>query len=99
VILLSGHLDVDPDQRDTFITACQSLMTATRAEPGCGHYAFSADLDDPGRFHVAEQWADEDAIASHSGSPHMAEFLGAIGPLVRGADITKWTGATGEKFM
>ena len=48
---------------------------------------------------MSEQWTDEASIASHTGSAHMAEFLGTIGTLIRGASITKWTGATGEKFM
>ena len=99
MIIVNGYIDVDPDQRETFVVAAQSLMSATRAEAGCEHYAFSADLDDPGRFYVSERWADEDAVTGHMGQPHMAEFLTAIGSVVRGADLIKYTGATGEKLM
>ena len=99
MIIVNGTIDVDPDQRDTFIEAARALMTDTRAEAGCESYAFAADLDDPGRFHVAERWADDAAVAGHMASPHMAAFLGAIGGAVRGASLTKYTGATAEKLM
>jgi quinol monooxygenase YgiN len=99
VILVTGSIDVDPAQRDTFVAAAQAVQSATRDEAGCEHYAFAADLDDPGKFHVTERWADDDAMNTHMASAHMAEFLGAIGPVVRGAGLTKWTGATGEKLM
>jgi quinol monooxygenase YgiN len=99
VILVTGTLDVDPDQRDAFIEAAQTLMTATRAEAGCEHYAFTADLDDPGRFHVTERWTGDDVMNTHMAAPHMAEFMGAVGGLVKGVSLTKWEGATGSKLM
>ena len=99
MILVTGTIDVDPAQRDAFIAACQTVQAKTREETGCEAYAFSADLDDPGRFHVSERWADEDAINGHMASPHMAEFMGALGGLVKAGSLTKWTGAEGSKLM
>ena len=99
MILVTGIIDVDPDQREAFIAAAQAAMEPTRAEDGCEHYAFSADLDDPGRFHVSERWASEEAMTAHMASPHLAAFMGAMGGLVRGASLTKWEGATGSKLM
>lgn len=99
MILVTGTIDVDPDQRDTFVKAAQEVMTATRAEAGCEQYVFSADLDDAGRFHVVERWAGEDEMTAHMGSDHLAAFMGAIGGIVKGASLTKWAGATGEKLM
>ena len=99
MILVTGYIDVDPGQRDSFIAAVKAVQAKTREEPGNQHYVFSADLEDDGRFFVNEHWADEDAIASHMASPHMAEFLGALGGLVRGAELIKYSGATAEKLM
>ena len=99
MILVTGYIDVDPAQRDTFLNAVKAVQAKTREEPGNEHYVFSADLEDDGRFHVEEHWADEDAIAGHMASPHMAEFLGAIGGVVRGASLMKYSGATPEKLM
>ena len=99
MIIVNGTIDVDPDQRDAFIEAARALMADTRAEAGCEGYAFAADLDDPGRFHVTENWADDDAVAGHMASPHMATFFGAVGGAVKGASLMKYTGATAEKLM
>ena len=99
MILVTGFIDVDPAQRDTFIAAVKAVQAKTREEPGNERYVFSADLDDDGRFYVNEHWADEDAINGHMASSHMAEFLGAIGGAVRGAELMKYSGATTEKLM
>lgn len=99
MILVTGTIDVDPEQRDAFIEAARKLMAATRAETGCELYSFAADLDEPGRFHISERWADEDAMNAHMGQAHLAEFMGAIGPMARGSSLTKWDGATGSKLM
>jgi quinol monooxygenase YgiN len=99
VNIVTGYIDVDPEQRDAFVAAVGKVVSATRAEAGCEQYVFSADLDDASRFHVTEHWTDDDAMASHMASPHMAAFLGSIGGIVRGASLTKWAGATGEKLM
>lgn len=99
-ILVTGTLDIDPANRDAAIEAIGTLMTATRAEEGCEQYVFSADLDDPGRFHISERWASQAAMDAHMGSAHMADFMGAAGGLgIKGSSLTKWTGATPEKLM
>lgn len=99
MILVTGSIDVDPDQRDAFIEAARKVMAASCSEDGCEQYVFSADLDDSGRFHISERWAGEDAMAAHMGQAHLAAFLGSIGAMVRGSSLTKWTGATGERLM
>ncbi len=98
-ILVTGTIDIDPDQRDAFVDAARTLMSATRAEDGCEHYAFSADVDDPGRFHLSERWADEESLAAHGKAPHFAAFMGAVGGMARGGSATRWDGATGSKLM
>jgi quinol monooxygenase YgiN len=92
-ILVIGTLDIDPANRDTFVVAVQSLMKDTRAESGCESYTFSADLDDPGRFHVSERWADQASSDAHGASAHFLAFMGRMGEFgVKGADLAKWTG-------
>jgi quinol monooxygenase YgiN len=97
--LVTGTLDVNADRRDDFLPIVAKLMAATRAEAGCEAYTFSADLDDPNRFHISEQWADQAAVDGHNASPHMAEFMGSLGGIVAGASLTMWNGATGTKLM
>jgi quinol monooxygenase YgiN len=99
-IIVTGTIDLDPAQHDAAVAVFTQAMAATREEPGCEGYTFSADLEDPGRFHVREQWADGAAIDTHMASPNLAALVGAMGPLgVTGAALTKWEGATGSTLM
>jgi quinol monooxygenase YgiN len=99
-ILVTGTIDLDPANRDAFAAACQQLMAATHQEAGCEHYSFSADLDDPGRFHISERWSTQEEMDAHSASDHLAAFMGQLGGFgVRGASLTKWEGATGSPLL
>lgn len=99
-ILVTGVIDLDPAKRDDAIAAVTECMEATHAEDGCEHYAFSADLSDPGRFYVSEQWASKAAMDAHSASPHLAALLGKMGALgVTAASLTSWAGAEPTKMM
>ena len=99
-ILVTGTMDIDPAKRDDFIAAATAVMEGSQAEEGCEHYAFSADLHDPGRFHISEQWAGKEAMDTHGAAPHFLAFLGAMGGMgVKAATVTKWEGATGSPLM
>ena len=99
-IIVTGTIDLDPANRDAAIEAFKTCMAVTRAEEGNEGYVFAADVEDPGRFHVTEQWRDAEAMASHSASPHLAELISQMGALgVTSASLMKWEGATGSKLM
>lgn len=99
-IIVTGVIDLDPAKRDEFIAAAVACMTATREEDGNERYAFSADVEDAGRFHVVEQWASQADIDTHMATPHLATFMGAMGDFgVTGVTLTAWTGATPNKLM
>ncbi len=99
-IIITGTIDLDPANRDAAIKAFSDCMEATRAEDGCEVYAFSADLADPGRFHVSEQWRDQAANDAHGAGPALATLMGAMGSLgVTGASLTAWHGAEPKKLM
>jgi quinol monooxygenase YgiN len=99
-ILVTGTIDLDPANRDQAIATFTECMVATRAEDGCEHYSFAADVEDPGRFHVSEQWASQEAMDTHMQTPHLAALMTAMGTLgVTGASLTKWDGATASKLM
>ncbi len=99
-ILVTGTLDLDPAKRDEFIAAAQAVMEGSQAEAGCERYVFSADLLDPGKFHVSEQWVDQAAIDAHGGAPHFQGFMAAMGGFgVTGATILRWDGATSSPLF
>jgi quinol monooxygenase YgiN len=99
-IIVTGTIDLDPAKRDTFIEAAVACMAATRAEDGNEAYSFSADVENPGRFYVTEQWASQAAIDTHMATDHLAAFMGTMGAAgVTGASLTQWNGAEAKKLM
>jgi quinol monooxygenase YgiN len=87
VIVVTGHLTLNPDQRDTAVGAIRILVEATRAEEGNEEYRYSFDLDDPNRLNLEERWATQEAMDAHMVAPHFASFMEAIGPCI-GGDVS-----------
>jgi len=90
VIIISGTVDVDPEQREAALSAAQPHMRATRSLAGCLDYVWSADPLVPGRIYVYERWESRDHLATHFESPHfpaMRDTIAAHG--IRGLDVAK----------
>lgn len=62
MIVVTGHLSVDPADRHLLLAASQSAVHAARGASGCLDFAVSPDPIDPGRVNVAERWADRTAL-------------------------------------
>jgi quinol monooxygenase YgiN len=91
MLIIAGTLDVAPENRAKLLEAAEPLMRASEAEDGCHTYRMTPDQLDAGRVRIFELWESEEAVASHFGQPHMAEFGAAIGGLgVSGSDLTKY---------
>ena len=91
MLIVAGHVRVDPAHREAANAAANAVMAATRAEPGCISYTFSADLDDESLFHVFEEWQSQADLDAHFQTPHMASFQAALGGLgVRDMRIQKY---------
>jgi len=100
MILITGHIDFDPARRNDVLAALGPLTEASRAEPGCLQYTFSADLDDPGRVHVVERWESAETMQTHMTSPHFGQFGQAMQSLgVRGVDITRHEVASSKPLL
>ena len=65
MLIVEGTIDVEPAERDAFLQGRRDGVLATRSEPGCIDYAFSADLVDPGRVRVFERWESAEALDAH----------------------------------
>jgi quinol monooxygenase YgiN len=98
-ILVTGTIDFDPAHHDAAVAAAKVVMEITAKEPGCELYVFSADLSDPGRFHLSERWTDAESLAAHSKGAHLKDFGRALRDAgAKGNSITRWDGATGQKL-
>lgn len=56
MIIISGTLYVDADDRAAYLDDCRKVVELARAAPGCLDFALSADLLEPGRINVYERW-------------------------------------------
>ncbi len=80
MIIVAGYIDVDPAVRGEFLEAMRDTIVATRSEPGCIEYTFSADAVEPGRVRLFEQWETKDDLGTHLAagarqpSPASAQF-------------------------
>ena len=56
MVVVAGWIDVDAKVRDAYLTSRLEAMVATREEPGCIEYVFSADPIDLERVRLFEPW-------------------------------------------
>jgi quinol monooxygenase YgiN len=87
MIVVSGEFEIEAADREAGLAAAVRMATETRKEAGCQSYAFYADVEEPARIRVFEEWESGEALELHFKTPHMAEFRAALGriKMVRGA--------------
>jgi quinol monooxygenase YgiN len=68
MVIVSGHLSVDPTERLSYVEGCREVVRLARAAPGCLDFAISADLLDEGRVNVYERWASQADVEAFRGS-------------------------------
>ena len=58
--------------------AIAAMEQASQAEEGCDDYTFSVELNNPDMLRITERWQSMEALETHFGAPHMAEFQAAM---------------------
>ena len=79
-LVIAGEVDLPPENRATALSGARDLIAAALQEPGCRHYAWTADPFDLSRIHVFEEWDSEAELADHfQGDPYrgMLAHLGS----------------------
>jgi quinol monooxygenase YgiN len=74
MIILAGTLRLARGTRADALSPIQTMVEATRAEPGCLTYAFAFDALDDHLLRIFEVFENEAALAAHRASPHMASW-------------------------
>lgn len=81
MVIVAGHLMVDPAQRASYLADCVSVVEQARKTPGCLDFSISADLLDAGRIAIFERWESQAAVEAFRGSgpsdDQAATILGA----------------------
>ncbi len=92
MIVIAGRVAVRPERREEAVRVARTMVAATRREPGCRAYGFHTDLEDPNVFFVFEEWEDEQALARHFRTEHMATFRRHLPDLLAGPPaLTRYT--------
>jgi quinol monooxygenase YgiN len=68
VVIVAGHVVVDPGQRDDYLSGCVEVVRQARGAPGCLDFSLSADLLEPGRINILERWDSQAAVEAFRGS-------------------------------
>jgi quinol monooxygenase YgiN len=85
-VVVVATMKAKPESVDAVREAGKKAVEAVHDEPGCDLYSLhEAD----GTFIFVEQWADADALNTHSGAPAVATFFSTVGELLDGAPDVK----------
>jgi quinol monooxygenase YgiN len=85
-ITVVATMKAKPESVDAVRNACTQAIEAVHSEPGCDLYSLhEAD----GTFVFVEQWADADALKTHSTAPAATALFGTVGELLDGAPDIK----------
>jgi quinol monooxygenase YgiN len=90
-IVIAGEVDFPPENRTAALEGAKDLIAMALAEPGCRHYAWSADPHLPGRVHVFEEWDSAEELQVHLEGPAYLGMLGHLGGYsILNADTRKY---------
>jgi quinol monooxygenase YgiN len=62
MVIVAGHITVDPEQRESYLAGCMRVVEKGRRADGCVDFAITADLLDPGRVNIFERWESQAAV-------------------------------------
>ena len=83
MLILSVFLRVPPDQMDVLRPHMQTVISASRADPGCLFYTLAQDMADPGLIRAFEIYADDAALKAHDESDHFKAWRAVSGQYPR----------------
>lgn len=81
MIIVTGYIQVAPENRMPALIAARMLKTHSRKEPGNKCYDFTEDIDIPAKFRFHEEWHSPMALAAHLRADYTLEFRKAIATL------------------
>lgn len=87
MLIIAGHLEVDPAERDAYVVECAEVVAAARTAPGCLAFSITADTLDPVRICIFERWESEDELLAFRGSGPSDDQQTAI----RRAEVQRFT--------
>jgi quinol monooxygenase YgiN len=78
MVVVAGHITVEPQQRESYLAGCVSVVEQARGTAGCLDFAITADLIDPGRVNIFKRWESQAAVETFRGSGPRNEQAAAM---------------------
>ena len=78
MVIVAGHITVEPQQRESYLAGCVSVVERARRTAGCLDFTITADLLDPGRIDVFERWESREAVEAFRGGGPSEEQSAAM---------------------
>ena len=88
MVIVAGHIDVDPQRRESYLAGCVHVVELARHAPGCLDFAITADLVDAGRVNIFERWESQTAVeAFRDGGPSDEQSAAMLAAAVAEYDV------------
>jgi hypothetical protein len=78
MVIVAGHITVEPQQRESYLAGCVSIVERARRAAGCLDVAISADLVEPGRINIFERWESRAVLDAFRGGGGPGDEQGAV---------------------
>ncbi len=85
-VVVVATMTAKPESVDAVRNACKKAVEAVHQEPGCELYALH---EANGTFVFVEQWADAEALKTHSTAPAIGALFAEVGEQLDGAPDIK----------
>lgn len=79
LVVIDAVVEARAGFEQSFRQLLREMEDASRKEPGCHIYRFTADLDVADRYHLLEIWAGEEALTAHLAGGALKSFLAGLG--------------------
>ena len=93
MLIIAGHLMVDPAHRAAFLEANGGGVAQARQATGCFDFVQSADPIDSSRINIYERWDNEDNLLAFRGAGQPE----AESPPILSADVKRYVIAAIEE--
>jgi quinol monooxygenase YgiN len=78
MVIVIARFRPRPDRRDNLVSLLEEVQAASRRDDGCLHYGYYTEITDPLGFIAVEEWRDNEALAAHLSTSHVARLVAAL---------------------
>jgi quinol monooxygenase YgiN len=98
MVIVAGRITVEPEQRESYLAGCVSIVEKARGTAGCLDFAITADLIHPGRVNLYERWGSQAAVDTfHRSAPRNKQGAAMLSASLTEYDIADVRHLFGER--